>query len=367
MTLIPKSDMKMISLDTETTGLDLRHGAKPFMVQVCRADGEQQWWEWPVDPETREPKPKIRDLREIQKAIDDASEIILQNPKFDVTALLTIMPKLRWDWKKVRCTLLAGHLLNSLQKHDLTTMVMAYLGVNVQPFEDKIEAAVKEVRQLCMGKHPTYPTWAIAKKGMRVMPSAGAKLWKQDMWLPRALARVRGLPKDHRYWTVAADYGNSDTETTLALYLVQREILKERKLWKIYEERLKILPIVFEMEAQGVTLSKKRLLELSKEFRRETIAAGKRCVSVAARYGCELELPKSGNNKSLLDAADTILKRNKEEPLPLTKKGNPSLDKDLLASLTMSDKPRVAKFFGSLAAKRQREAAWSKMEGNGQF
>ena len=112
----------MISLDTETTGLDLRHGAKPFLVTTCNEDMVNCYWEWDVDPLTRQPIVPVEDLHEINDVIASAETLVLQNPKFDYAALRTVMdgkdgrPKLWWDWSKVRDTLLAGHLLASNQE-----------------------------------------------------------------------------------------------------------------------------------------------------------------------------------------------------------------------------------------------------------
>ncbi len=59
----------MLAIDCETTGLDLRHGAKPFMVQFCDDKGVQTWYEWDVDPLTRQPDIPKRDLGQIQSAV----------------------------------------------------------------------------------------------------------------------------------------------------------------------------------------------------------------------------------------------------------------------------------------------------------
>lgn len=200
----------MISLDTETTGLDIRHGAKPFLVTICNEEGENTFWEWDVDPYTRQPSVPKDDLREIANEIDRANTLILQNPKFDFTALsaLGIEPQEGWPWHKVYDTLLAGHLLASNQPHDLTTMVLMYLGVNVQPYEDAIKEATKECRRLCQGKKPKHD-WRIANANEPDMPSAKATTWKYDMWLPRfvVLDCVRrldfgNLPSDPQQPTV---------------------------------------------------------------------------------------------------------------------------------------------------------------------
>jgi uncharacterized protein YprB with RNaseH-like and TPR domain len=42
--------MSAIAIDTETTGLDLRHGCKAFMVTACDEKGKTWVWQGTVDP-----------------------------------------------------------------------------------------------------------------------------------------------------------------------------------------------------------------------------------------------------------------------------------------------------------------------------
>jgi DNA polymerase I-like protein with 3'-5' exonuclease and polymerase domains len=198
----------VISLDTEDTGVDFYHGAKPFFVTVCRGE-EQTWWEWDVDPVTREPEVPEGDLREIRDTltvvrnwgkgydpeIADRHGIVLQNAKFDVAALTTVgVGGSEWPWEQTQDTLLASHVLASNQPHDLTALAVHYLGRDIKPFEDKLRDAVMACRRLARSK---YPEWRIAKKGHQEMPSAkeGGKRkedtpWKFDCWLPRAAVKI---------------------------------------------------------------------------------------------------------------------------------------------------------------------------------
>ena len=73
----------LISLDTECTGLDFVHGAKPFLVTTCDDTGEIRFWEWPVDPMTRQPEVPQDDLVAIAELLDAADLIYMQNSKFD--------------------------------------------------------------------------------------------------------------------------------------------------------------------------------------------------------------------------------------------------------------------------------------------
>ena len=204
----------MISLDTETSGVDFYHSAKPFFVTIAREDGTQTWWEWGVDPETREPEIPDNDLVEIAEAsVLSSEELIGQNIKFDVGALSTTSYRFPyWPWDKTHDTLVAGHLLASNQPHDLTSMAMHYLGVDIEPYEKALEVACKDARrmvqqaQLRVKRHSAklvpslfgnesveedepLARYRIAGPEQPDMPSAKEKSWKYDGWLPKALAK----------------------------------------------------------------------------------------------------------------------------------------------------------------------------------
>lgn len=233
----------MISLDTETQGLDLYHSARPYLVTSCNEAGEVSFWEWYVNPMTREVEVVDLDLLAISDLIEQADELILQNPKFDVTALTALDPGgtlgfgLNWPWHKTYDTLLAGHLLASNHPHNLTDMALHYLGVDIQPYEDLLEEAVKKARQECRLKtfKQDNGEWITAKEGLPGMPSIKSssnkkddKLWKNDTWLPRAFCRAFNFTSDHPWWTVASNYANADSTVTLALWKIMREEIKSR-------------------------------------------------------------------------------------------------------------------------------------------
>ena len=378
----------MISIDSETTGLDLRHGAKPFMVQMCLENGELPYWEWEVNPKTRQPRVKRKDVKEILEIVKEEDELVLQNPKFDVAALATIkaIPEGGWPWKKTRCTLLAGHLLASNHPHSLTAMALLTLGVNVQPFEDAVKKAVKESVKW-LKERGLHEQWRLAKKGLPEMPSAKDVIWKNDMWVVAAVAKLRELPEDDDAFDVVARYGCSDAETTRALYIQQRKELKERKLWRIYQERLKLLPVVYKMEERGVTVNKSRLLELSERYQVESDKTGRICKSIAEGLDYGLVLPKSGNNKSLLrfvfgwqeetgevdEEGEPVVEVHKAlglEPVKVSKKtGIPSLDKSVLEhyDATLPRRGRGYTFVKALKAKRQRDTALQYLESYQRF
>lgn len=351
-----------ISLDTETTGLDLRHGAKPFLVTTCDESGMVRYWEWDVDPLTRQPKIPKSDIEEIRERIEEAETIAMQNGKFDVLSLRQIGIT-DFPWEKVVDTLIVGHMLASNQPHDLTTMALVYLGVNIAQYEDELTEACKEARRIAKSK---YPNWRIAKEGLPEMPSAKEKTHKFDMWLPRAIARAEGYLPSHPWHTLCAEYANMDSQVTLPLADAMMEEVHERKLESILKLRHKILPVVSSMEIVGLTVNGDHVEELEEHYKEDAEISGRVCVNIAKSYGYELQLPKSGVNNSLKD----FLYNGLELEEQLNKKTKqPTLDKGAMQHYldTLPPRSKPLKFIERLMSKRQRETALSYMEGYRRF
>jgi DNA polymerase I-like protein with 3'-5' exonuclease and polymerase domains len=380
----------MIALDTETTGVDLFHTSVPFFVTICDEEGNWSWWEWPVDPKTRQVRWLQEDLDEIWSMINDAEGIVLQNTKFDVTALASIDPRFgeQWPWHKTCDTLIAGHLLASNQPHDLASMSALYLGHDIKPYEDRLHASCVECRRLV---RRDYPSWRIAQKKGEDMPSAGDSLWKYDSWLPKCLAKRIGLGEDHEWHNALKDYSNQDSFSTIMLWIPLREDIIKRGLWKIYAARLKVLPVAYHMERTGVTLSKSRTQELRKAFSEESIVSAKVCCDIAGEHKFELKLPKSGINNSLRhflfgrrvkekvrNEKGKIIKGSWTErtlppimaipPLVYSEKtGAPSLDAEALAMYCLTLEGKPLKFVQSLQGKRKRDTAVNYMDSYERF
>lgn len=356
----------MLGFDTETTGLDLYHGAKPFFVTVCDELDNQTFWEWDVDPLTREPIIPPEDIETIRERIRREPLIIGQNPNFDVAAMRTVGID-DWPWEKTRCTLLAAHLLSSDTQHDLTAQAAIYLGIDISLYEIALRKATQEARRMVESKvyADKFAGWLIAKKGREDMPSADS-LWKLDTWLPRTIAKALGYSLEHPWWTVLQRYSNPDSGVLPHLYKRQMEILELRGHIKIYEARLPLLSIRDKMEFYGVTVNGEQLLKVRKKYREDTQALEDTCVNIAKSYGFDLTLPKGGRNGSLDEFVFEVMK------LPVvkkTKKGGPSLDKGAMgtyaATLPLNSRP--LKFVQTLAVKRQGSTACSFLDSYERF
>lgn len=302
----------IISLDTETTGIDLAHGAKPFLVTTCDGDGVIRFWEWDVDPLTREPQipdTEWGDIEEIVELIDAADLIYLQNAKFDCRALATIGIDLPWE--KVRDTLAMGHLLASNRPHNLTDMCIEYLGVDIEKYELKVKEVVQACRSIVKRD---LPHWKIANEGVEGMPSVKPstkrdedKPWKCDMWLPRAYIKAvtAGVPNKmgeltgyfphhvlSEWLDACSRYANADSEHTLYLGLEMERLIRERGYWVIYEHRLKLPRVYCEMESYGVTALGEHTEQSIQDYECHVAEAEAELVSIAAGYGHQLDLAK---------------------------------------------------------------------------
>lgn len=373
----------MISVDTETNGLSFSHGNKPFYVTITNADETTDFWQWDVDPLTRHPIIPDEDLREIEERCLSADSVVFHNAKFDITALESIIPGIgaKWPWGRTHDTLYLAHLLGSNLPKNLTALAVQYLGIDIEPFETAIDKAVTEARRLCRRKDfiERHGEWRIAKQGLPEMPSAKEKCGKNDMWLPRAVAKAEEYSPEHPWWTVLQDYANPDSVVTLVLYREMMRIVRERGLEAIYETRRKLIPVVYEMERAGVTVNRKRVRELADRYRVESHDAGLACREIAAEYGYDLMLPKSGNNRSLTefcfgreeyDEDGESIGRTEWLDLPVvgrTDTGNPSLDKGAMETYLTTLDSRQLDFIKELSGKRSRDTGVNYLDGYERF
>lgn len=283
----------IISLDTETTGVDFAHGVMPFLVTTWGTDGPTGCWEWDVDPLTRKPNIPLDELADIVELVNAAEVIYLHNAKFDVRALATVGIEL--PWSKVRDTLAASHLLASNHGHRLDQLTIEYLDKDIEKFELHVEKVVKECRKIAKRD---YPHWNLADEGKPDMPSVKAgskreedKPWKCDMWLPRALgaAGCRSILPDG--WSNAcAEYANADSEHTLYLGLELERRIREDGWWKIYEHRLHLPRVACEMEQYGITARGDYTEANIVKFEEHCAEAADALVGIAAEFGHELQL-----------------------------------------------------------------------------
>ncbi len=312
--------MTVIAVDVESNGIDVKFGAKPFMVQRCDDKGNLKYWRWPVNPLTREVDVDFSEVLQIQDELDAAEQVVFHNAKFDIRALKSVdivVPR-----EKVICTLFLSHILGSNHKHNLTDTAINHIGVNIQPYEDAVEKATTECRQAVRnGKFSSIDTsnWRLAKEGDETMPSVKGsskrdedKPWKADMWLPLAVAeellghriddpynvsaqdkqRLMDVDYPLEWLTAVITYGLKDPETTLMLWMFGEPELRRRDLWDIFiKGRMPLVSIAVDLEEHGVTRSRKMTEKLIKEYSSYVDYAQAECIAVAEQFDFDIDLP----------------------------------------------------------------------------
>jgi DNA polymerase I-like protein with 3'-5' exonuclease and polymerase domains len=323
---MPKlKNRNIISVDTETTGIDFFHGSKPFLVTMCSLSGENCWWEWDVDPLTRQPRIPKQDKKDIQKIINE-NTCVFHNAKFDAHALKSV--GIEVNWGNTLDTMLYAHALNSSFPMNLTDLCVSYLGINIEGFEDTIEKIVKECREISRKK---YPDWRIAKEGLKDMPSIKGgneedKPWKCDMWLPKAIVKKQQIQNDF-FENSCLEYANGDTFATIKLFECLYIKAKQRGLLKIIKERHKSLRIVYEMERVGITIDPEREKNTRLSYTKTLKKAEQACFEISKKFEYELVFPKGHMNNSLREFCFDRKYLNLPK-VKNSKSGNPSLDKE---------------------------------------
>lgn len=265
--------------DTETTGLDVWHGCRPFFVSSCSEEGVIKFWEWDVDPFTREPIIPKEEAREVREHINGERHVF-HNTKFDAR-MLDRAGLGKIDFANVQDTLIASHVLASGESHALKDLCLQYLDIDDDD-QQELKDAVNEARRIARREDwgwrlagPEDPHFPAMKRS----PKAGWGV--MDMWLPRAVAKKLDLPEDHIFWNVCKRYAILDAERTIGLWLMQREALEEEGLYGLYETRRKTLGVTYRMEERGVTVDRRRVESGISKYTEEAARSEKLCYRFA--------------------------------------------------------------------------------------
>lgn len=300
------------AIDTETTGLDLFHGDRPYFISTCDENGETDFRRTTVDPFTRECNFPQKDQQWFKKKITSRKWLIFHHSKFDIRALeLSGTANLTTEWFRIHDTHPFSHVLRSNDPHGLKPLGVRYLNISTAD-EDRIHTLTVTAR-----KHAKKLHWSIAERV------------EADMWMPAQL------------WPDEADdlqvYGVMDAmRTSLLFRLFLTNCLAHeqgQQFWENYKKEVSLIPIVYEMERTGMTLRPtvfQRTIQslqttatvLSHSFQRAAIATG--CPSA-----------KTLNHRSPQQLQHILYEHLKLPVLKMTsgKQPAPSTDKETLENL----------------------------------
>lgn len=318
-TTFPSSYRRILSIDTETTGLALRAESAPFMLCGLYDNGEQFTYEADYDPFTRRCFWSKEDQIEISSIIEQNDVLlVMSNAKFDVLALTRIF---ECDPVELLCrthdTILQHHRLNNQERHGLKSAAVKYASI-IDSDESDLKQAVNEARKIAIKLG-----WKVASKescpSVTKAPTAGWAV--MDYSLPAAvikhqwetskcyeylklaynnyltllakeqktfeeytnqteapiipaLSKMEGWqfsppeinPNASPWWTLCAKYCSTDCLRSLLLYQAFSEALEADSGTTHYLENRCSLPISFQSECHGITINLKTAESLIKKF-----------------------------------------------------------------------------------------------------
>tara|TARA_R100001086_G_scaffold248981_2_gene187289 strand:+ start:19616 stop:21556 length:1941 start_codon:yes stop_codon:yes gene_type:complete len=293
-----------IALDTETTGIDLFHGAKPFAVSTCDEKGITNFWEWEVDPTTRQPIIYQDDIEDLCDYID-GSTLIFHNIKFDVRALRNIginlefkniSPYMTGKWNSspledhkaeatlegFEDTLLASHVCDSSEPHGLKYLAEEYIGI-LDLDEEELLEEVRSARRVAKARD-----WKVGST------LANVSSVHCDYWLPKAVNTESN---------VLETYSVQDAVRTMLLWKMYEQVIKRDKLDNQYQIRKSLIPISYRMESRGVTLKPRTLQSEIDRYSDRAIEEEVNCYEIAVKrklVGEELNVRSSKQLQNVL-------------------------------------------------------------------
>jgi DNA polymerase I-like protein with 3'-5' exonuclease and polymerase domains len=235
-----------LALDTEATGVRLRHGDFPFAVSACDEDGQVWYWEWAVDPFTRIPEIRRSDVAAIKRLIA-GKHLIFHNASFDIRALALLGIVVTEPYED---TMVAAHACCSGQKLGLKELAELHIDYPSSD-EEMLVALVNRCHRICS----TAKHWVKRGKKTGIPPTLEgfdpdvvsqymlADSAKADMWLPRVM-----FPQDQ----TCRQYATGDVERTMGLWFFLTQQLKRLSLWQQYHEQMDSLRVTMEMEDVGI-------------------------------------------------------------------------------------------------------------------
>lgn len=320
----------LLAVDTETTGLNLHHEDRPFMISTCTPDGISKCWEWRVNPISRKPVIPPQEKAEVAEYLKNKI-LVFHNGGFDLRALSEVNFEIHFLYENLisedsppwedaeggwiipadpRCkgkpviiqaqsyhdTQLMGHACSSGDEFGrLKSLAVRHLRYPDND-EDELSKAVGIASRFCKshGIEWTPGHDLTMVKDTKTGKRKPKRNTKADYWLPKFVWTYiqahreqlqadakKGKPFDFKRYEFLKDvclkYAVKDAERTILLALFYFELMKELGVTLQYEKERRLLQTVYKMENEGITFSepkrKAKVKALSKPFIKHKTAA----------------------------------------------------------------------------------------------
>lgn len=220
------------AFDTETTGVDPWHGARPYAFPFMDEHGQTAYTAWPVDPLTRRVRPvEAERLAMVEWFAQTNREVVCHNAKFDIRMIEQFGINFAG---RIQDTMIAIHAIRGPNPN----MQLKPLGKRYLMIDDDDERDLKKATMTAR-RDGKRRGWAIA----------GDEISKDP------------LPAD--YWMVSPQEGGGalvkkyalrDVERTIMLWLLFKDMMDEEGVRVTYDREMQLWPVVYRMESRGVRI-----------------------------------------------------------------------------------------------------------------
>lgn len=338
---------KIIAVDTETTGLFIHKGCRPFTISAACSEGKKYLWKFRVDPKTRKVIYKDDILDDFFSFLSEHETIVFHNGNFDIQALQTIGLDMDQMFRnhQVEDTMFMSHAYNSRQSHGLKQ-----LGVTLLDFPEDDEKRLARITQASQraGKKLGWRI-ASAKDPHPSLRGTRQQIWRSDYWMPEEVAIHENYPKDHEWRHICDEYAVKDAERTLGIYYILRELMDSEQ-WHTYRNRVADLQCLVRMQQQKVDVKTDQLKSADKEFYNKTNVCIRELRNVLGND--------SFNPNSSKQLQVALFDNLGFKPVKEGKSGGPSTDKETISKLLqqcpdVEELPREFKFLIALKKLRK--------------
>lgn len=345
--------MKILSLDTETTGLFISKGCRAFTTSACSSEtGNIHLWHYPVNPFDRSVSYSKEQVTDLLDTVYSHDTLVFHNGNYDLQVIAEISPELHWSklfrTHKIHDTMLMSHAFKSSDRHGLKENAILYL-----KYPDDDEKALEDATQKAR-KIAKKEGWCIADKNDPHESIIGTQKshYRCDYWIPKAIAKHLKYASHHPWHTICDEYAGKDAERTLGLFIVFSEVMQSihntsayasplvpipylppvqytRSLYDKYEEARQLMEPLLDMQDVGIPIKPRALKSAIATFTARRDATLKTL--------CEMTGDPNFNPGSSIQLQRVLFQEYGFAPTKMGKSG-PSTDKDVLTAL-LSDAP----------------------------
>lgn len=331
---------KFLAVDTETTGLSLKHGCRAFALSACNQDGKTFYFETPVNVKDRSVKWPKKTLAEITRLLKSYKILVMHNAVFDMKALCYLSPTLaktiNSSYWKIHDTQILAHIFDSKGPRALKELAILHCDIDDSD-EHELDSIVKKLHYKAKRLN-----WDYARRDHPHFPGAKSKFHKMDMWLPKAYANSEHYdPKvaDKQFLnSVCETYAVQDAVRTMALFLeLAPQVNQDIESLYPYNLQLDILRPTLAMEEAGLHIKTRYFKKIVRQYEEG--------VSEFTSQMQEMCESQDFNPESTPQLQEVLFDHFKFEPEKFTKSGNPSTDKEALPLLEYQPNTFQAKRF----------------------